>query len=189
MNKTKKTLYFDTETTGVDPIKNSIFQFAAIVEFDDVVVDRIDIRFQPFAEAEIEDEALKKTGITLEDLESYQPYTEGFLQIQKFFDKHVDKYNKLDKFYPAGYNIAFDLDFLNATFKRNGQKWGIGSYFNWKKVDPFPLLHAMDWVGRISLENYKLETVCKHFKIPLENAHDGMADIEATRSLIKKLIK
>lgn len=189
MTKPIKTLFFDTETTGMDPIKNSIMQFAGIIEYDGDEVDRIDIKFQPFETAEIEPDALKKTGTTYEDLLAYIPHNEGFLAIQQFLDRHINKFDKFDKVYPAGYNVRFDLEFLNSMFKYNGEKWGIGSYFFWKMVDPLPILHAMDWKGKISLENYKLSTVCEHFKIPLDNAHDGMSDIEATRLLIKKLIK
>ena len=183
-----KTLYFDTETTGMDPIKNSIIQFAAIMEYNDKEVDRIDVKFQPFEEAEIEQAALDKTGVTFEDFLRYMPHNEGFLKVKQFLDKHINKFDKTDKAYPCGFNVRFDMEMLSAFFKYNGEKYGIGSYFYWKMIDPLPLLFIMDWKGKISLENYKLQTVCEAFKIPLENAHDGMADIEATRAIVKKLL-
>lgn len=185
----KKTLFFDTETTGLDSKKNSIIQFAGIMEYDGKEVDRINIKFQPFEEAEISQEALDKTGTTLEDILGYISHVEGFQKIQLFLDKHCNKFDRNDKIYPAGYNSKFDTEFLSEMFKYNGERFGIGSYFNWRTIDPLPLLYLMDWTGKISLENYKLETVCKHFKITLTDAHDAMSDIEATRDLIKKLLK
>jgi DNA polymerase-3 subunit epsilon len=183
-----KTLYFDLETTGLDPQKNSVTQFAAIVEYDGEEVDRIDIKFQPFEDAEIEEAALEKTGVSIEQLLSMQTHEEGFAAVKNFLDKHIDKYNRNDKFYAAGFNVRFDLEFLSAFFKYNGEKYGIGSYFNWRQIDPMYLLHLMDWKGKIKLQNYRLETVCEHFGVSLENAHDALGDIVATRNIIKKLL-
>ena len=36
-------------------------------------------------------------------------------------------------------------------------------------------------------ENNKLETVCKYFNIEIENAHDAMVDIKATKLLAEKI--
>jgi DNA polymerase-3 subunit epsilon len=184
----KKTLYFDTETTGIDTSKHSMIQFSAIVDYDGEEVDSIDVLFQPYDEAVLEEEAFKKTGITEDQLLSFMSHSEGFQTVKSFLDKHIDKYNKADKFYSAGYNVRFDLEFLSAFFKYNGEKYGLGPYFNWKLVDPFPLLHIMDWKGKIKLPNYKLETVCEHFNIPISNAHNALDDIRATKQLIKKLL-
>ena len=184
----KKTLYFDTETTGVDNKKCSMVQFAAIVEYESEVVDTFDVKFQPFDDAIITDEAMSKTGFTVDDLCDFMPHYDGFQKVKAFMDKHINRFDKTDKFYAAGYNVKFDLDFLQEFFKFNGDKYGIGSYFNWKVVDAYPLMHMMDWSGKLDLENYKLKTVCEKFKIPLENEHDALSDIEATRKLIKKLL-
>ena len=185
----KKTLYFDTETTGVDPKKCSIVQFAAIVEYEDEIVDRVDIKLQPFEDAIITDKALSKLRFTVDEMCDFMPHYEGFERVKSFMDKHINRFDKTDKFYAAGYNVRFDLDFLQEFFKFNGDKYGIGSYFNWKTVDPFPMMHILDWTGKLDLENYQLKTVCDKYKIPLDNEHDALADIEATRTLIKKLFK
>lgn len=66
---------------------------------------------------------------------------------------------------------------------KNGDVY-FGSWFNYKTIDPLSLLHILDGIGSISLENYKLETVCKHYDIPLD-AHDALNDIKATRELTK----
>lgn len=184
---TKKTLYFDLETTGIDEKRNSVIQFAGIIEYDDVEVDRIDIKMQPFDEAEIEDSALDKCNLTIDDLLERQSHHDGFLEVIRFLNKHVDKFDKTDKLWVAGYNIMFDLRFLNEFFQYNGEKFGPGSYINWKFIDAFPMIHIMAWRGKINLKNHKLSTVCEAFGIPLTNAHDAMSDIEATRTLIKKL--
>ena len=184
-----KTLYLDTETTGLSPEKNSIFQIATIMEFDGLEVGRADIKFQPYENAEIEESALDKCRISVDDLLSYQEHSAGFVEFKKFLDTYVDKYNSNDKVYFAGYETKFDLDFLSNFFKINGDEYGLGPYLNWRRIDPLPFLHTLEWKGKIKLQNYKLSTVCQYYNIELNDAHNAMADIEATRSLIKKLFR
>jgi len=103
-------------------------------------------------------------------------------------EEHVDKYDKMDKFYPAGYNVRFDLDFLQSFFHKRGNRYGTGSYQNWRAIDVMQYVHFMDYSGKLSLNDYKLKTVCEHFGIEII-AHDAMSDIRATRNLLKILLK
>jgi DNA polymerase III subunit epsilon len=182
-----KTLYFDLETTGLDEKKNSIIQFGAIVEYDGVEVERFETKFQPFDDAEVDEQSLEYHGVSFDDILGYQSFEDGFLEVLSFFNRHIDKFDKTDKFWIAGYNIPFDIKFLSEFFVRGGERYGLGSYINWRFIDPFPMIHIMAWKGKLKLPNHKLGTVCEAFKIPLKDAHDAMSDIEATRSLIKKL--
>ncbi len=56
-------------------------------------------------------------------------------------------------------------------------------------LDPQPILNLMDYMGRISLPNHRLQTACDHFGVKLENAHDALADITATRALMQRLLE
>jgi len=102
-------------------------------------------------------------------------------------EKYVDKYDKKDKFYSAGYNVRFDLDFLQSFFMKRGNKFGTGSYQNWRAIDVMQIVHYMDYRNKINLENYKLATICNHFGIDIK-AHDSMQDIRATRLLLNKTL-
>lgn len=182
-----KILYFDTETTGIDPKLHDIIQFSAIVEVDGEVIDELDVRCQPSRWENISQDALTVTGMTIEKLKELPTPQEAFKQIKNFFDKHIDKYDKLDKFYPAGHNVSFDIDFLQEFFKRHGDEYGTGSYQNWNCLDSRILANFMKMRGKMELPNHKLETLCNHFEIPLV-AHDSLNDIKATRILIQKLL-
>lgn len=182
MDMFKKILWFDVETTGLSPEKHSIIQFAAIIEEGGNVLDEIDIKFAPLPGAAIEQSALDITGTTREELSARPCAADAYYQILRFFSTHCDVFNKKDKFYPAGYNVHFDLTFLQAFFKANGDAYGIGSYINWRRLDPLALLHIMDYNGQISLTNYKLETVCEHYGIEID-AHDALSDVRATREV------
>ncbi|NMW17987.1 MAG: 3'-5' exonuclease [Chlorobiaceae bacterium] len=184
----KKVLYFDTETTGLEAGTHGIIQLAALMEIGGDVVESFNMKFQPHEGALINPDALKVSGTDPEELKSRTSSTDAYREFLKFLDRHISKFDKTDKAYPAGYNVAFDLQFLDAWFRHHGSQYGSGSYQNWKKLDPLPLLHLWDYQGTIALPDYKLQTVCKAFFIELE-AHDALSDILATRALLKALIK
>lgn len=184
---TKKILYFDCETTGRDPVKNDIIQISGIVEKAGEILDTFNFKCQPFDYNNIEQEALTVTGYTIDEIKTWETPQATFKKLLAVFDKHISKYDKTDKFYPAGYNVRFDLDFLQSFFHKNGEKYGTGSYQNWRAIDALPLIHVLDFVGKINLPDYKLSTVCEQFGIQIK-AHDAMSDITATRELIRELI-
>jgi DNA polymerase-3 subunit epsilon len=180
-----KILYFDVETTGIDPKLNDIVQLSGIIEIDGVEKERFNLNAQPKNYDSINPEALEVTGLTLEQIKSYPPPVATLKRFCEILGRYVDKYNKNDKFYPAGYNVRFDLDFLQQFFLKNGEKYGSGTWQNWQAIDGLPICHFLAYKGILKLENYKLSTVCKHFDIEIQ-AHDALSDIEATRNLLKK---
>ena len=94
---------------------------------------------------------------------------------------------------PVAYNGKFDMDFLKSWFEKVGQVTGknnwFGSFFNYRLVDPLAIIYGMRYAGLMpELKNFKLVTVCEHFGIDLgEAAHDALADIQATKALLKRL--
>lgn len=180
-----KRLYFDVETTGLDPQKQDIIQFACMVEIDGEIKEAMDITMQPFDYDAISPEALLVHGRSVEDLKTYQTPQQAYAEIVKLFGKYINKYDKSDKFQPAAYNAHFDMDFLKAFFAKNGNVY-FGSYMTWRTIDPLQLLYFLDGMGEISLPDYKLETACKHFGIKID-AHDALSDVTATIELISLL--
>ncbi|HYD35527.1 MAG TPA: 3'-5' exonuclease [Vitreimonas sp.] len=180
-----KILYFDVETTGRDAVKNDITQLSGALEIDGNIVEEFNYRLQPINWDTVEPEALEVTGISLEELKTFPTPDKAYKSFLAMLDKHISKFDRTDKFYPAGYNVRFDLDFLGNFFKKNGNNY-FGSYCNWKAIDPLPILQFMDAHKMIALENYKLSTVCNHFGIEIQ-AHDAMSDIMATKKLIAKV--
>ncbi len=181
-----KILYFDTETTGTNHLNHGIIQIAFILEIDGEVVEEKDIKMQPFKDDIIDPEALEVNQITKEQIKTFQDPITSYTQILKVFDEHINKFDRSDKFFPAGFNVKFDTDFLGEFWKKASRsKYGLGSYCNWRRIDPLPVLYFLVESGNLDLENYKLGTVCKHFGIKLDDAHDALADIRATIKLIK----
>lgn len=181
-----KTLFFDVETTGLDHQKSSIVQLSGIIDIDGKIMETFNYTLRPDEDAVISDEALTVIGKTKEEVMAYEPSSIAFANLTKVFEKYIDVYDRNDKFYPAGYNVRFDLDFLQSFFKKMGNQFGTGSYQNWRAIDVLQLTHYLVYKGKLKLENYKLSTVCAHFGIEI-NAHDSLSDIVATRDLFYKL--
>ena len=185
----KKILWVDTETTGTDPGKNGIIQLAGVLEINGNEISTFDYKIQPFPEDVIEDSALAVNGFTREELNGFMPPHDARVAFVKMLSTHVDRYNKRDKFFFAGYNGIFDLNFIHAFFKKCGDPY-FGSYVWWPSVDVSVMAgHALMGV-RHELPNFKLETVAAHFGIqPQGEAHDAMTDIRMTKAIYDRLLR
>lgn len=183
----KKILFFDTETTGLDPRKAAPIQVAFLIDIDGHVVEEGNLLIQPHAGAEISKQALAINKRTEEEIVKppFLPTREGYRKITDMFTRHVDKFNRADKFYPAGYNVGFDVDFLGQFFERNGDKY-FGSWMNGRRLDPREMMAWLDYSCGLQLKDHKLSTVCEYFGITIQ-AHDALSDIRATRDLFRVL--
>lgn len=186
----RKILFFDLETTGVKFWKNGIHQIGGIVDIDSEEAERFDIRVAPNPQAVIEKEALDVAGVTLEQVQSYMPMREGYDKLMGILTRYVNRYDKKDKFYLAGYNNAsFDNAFLRAFFVQNGDNY-FGSYFWPNCIDVYVMATPHLFDKRPSLPNVKLMTVAKEMGIKIEESrlHDATYDIELTREIYYKLV-
>ncbi|MDG6938303.1 MAG: 3'-5' exonuclease, partial [Nitrososphaerota archaeon] len=128
---------------------------------------------------------LAATGLTREEMLSFPDPEEAHGKLLAVLEAHCDKYDRSDKFVVAGYNVKFDVDFLFQWFKKCGDPY-CGSWLNGKRVDPLPVAHWLDYLGVLSLPDYKLVTLARHFGIEFD-AHDAMNDIRATRDVMEKV--
>lgn len=186
----RKILFFDLETTGVKFWKNGIYQIGGIVDIDGEEKERFDIRVAPNPAAIIEPEALVVAGVTMEQIQGYQPMIEGYRQLVDILSKYVDKYDKKDKMFLAGFNnAAFDNQFLRAFFTQNGDKY-FGSWFWPNPLDVYALSTPPLFDRRADMENFKLMTVAKEMGIEIDESklHDATYDIELTRLIYYKVV-
>ena len=181
----KKIFWFDTETTGVDFANSAILELGALIEIDGEIKQEFTLKMQPHDGAVISSEALKINKITPEMWEHYDLSSVGIHKLRVQLSKHVNKYNKNDKFVIAGYNVEFDIQMLRSAFLRDGDKF-FGSWFFWPVIDVQTYVAEGILSGGLNLVNYQLSTVCKHCDIDIV-AHDALSDIKATRNLYKIL--
>ena len=185
-----KYIYLDTETTGADLKEHSIYQIAGFIEIDDKVVETFNIKFKPRGGCLFCKDAEKITGISEETImQADKTYKEGFTEFNTLIKKYVDPFNKMDKFFVVGYNVRFDLDFIRRLFLDNCDNF-FGSLFYSNPIDVMVLATVASIGDRPNMMNFKLSTVCDHFKISHDNssAHDALYDTALMYKLYKKLM-
>ena len=185
-----KVLWLDTETTGLDPKQCVPVQIAGIIDIDGEVKEKFNLFTRPFYDSLITAKALEVTGKTAEDIWAYPEPAVTFKILEDILGKYVNKYDRNDKFLLAGQKVDFDLDMMYNWFLKNGSTY-LGSWISFKyKFDTLYIVQALQIIGKLPvLPNNKLTSLCEHFKVPLANAHDCMADIEATRAVGLELVK
>lgn len=186
----KKFLFVDTETTGLDSKINGIHQVAGILVIEGEVVEKFDLKFRPKEEEKIDRMALEVSSLTEKevierDLSSFEAY----YKFNKKMTKHIDKYDREDKAIIAGYNCPFDAQFLNDWYAKHGNKYFFGLFHGGAYLDGLSLAVQLEIKEgkRLFRPNRKLDTVAKTLGVKLDNAHDALADINATREVINIL--
>lgn len=185
----EKLFFYDLETTGLKFWRNGIHQISGIIVIDGVEKERFNFNVQPFERAEIEDEALKVSGITRQDLLDYSPMKEVYNEIITILSKYVDKFDKTDKFHLVGYNNAsFDNQFFRAFFTQCGDSY-FGSWFWADTIDCMVLASNMLKHERYKLQNFQLKTVASYIGINVDDSkiHDALYDIELTKLIYKSI--
>jgi DNA polymerase III alpha subunit (gram-positive type) len=178
-----KILWFDTETTGLDPVKHDLWQLAAEVEVNGHVVEKFEIKCQPRSIANCSEQALEVGNITRDQLLKLPEPQVAFMQLEVFLGRFGSKARGSEKFYVGGYKVAdFDSPFLQQFFRKAGSE-SYPTWFYWYPIDVYYLVLAAHAAAGVMLPKYKLVDVCAHYGITLTGAHDARYDIEATRKL------
>lgn len=170
-----KRLYYDLETTGTDHRKHSIHHLSIIVEIGHTL-ETFDAHVRPHEKALIDPEALKVCGVDELDLLSYPHRNEVFKDLKKFLSRHVDPFNKTDKFHLVGYNNrGFDDDFFRAWFSQCGDAF-FGSWFFAGGLDVMVLAAEFFAAERKWMTSFKLKDVAEALGIQVYEAGLHEAD-------------
>lgn len=184
-------VFVDIETTGLAPTAE-IIQVAAIAVADWQEVDAFErkIRF---------DESRAEPGVLA--MNSYDPETwardaieesAAVADLGRFLDRYrtVTLISKRGKPYTvarlAGHNaLGFDAPRLQAAFQRHGAFFAADVY---RALDTVQLALWTCAQRGIVPADYKLETLCQNFGVPLTDGHDALSDVRATIALARKLL-
>ena len=180
-----KVLFFDLETTGTLVSRHGIHQISGMVVKDGEIREKFNLHVRPNPKAEIVQEALDIAGVTKEKIMEYPPMEEIYRQFVDMLSKYVDKYDRQDKFFLAGYNNAsFDNQFLRAWFIQNGDKY-FGSWFWSNSIDVMVLATPYLAARRAEMENFKQGTVARSLGIDVDpnRLHDALYDIEICKAI------
>ena len=191
-----KLLFFDLETTGFGFDKCAIIQIGAILidlktDMTLEPIDAVNLKMKPAKGKWIDRRALEINGISIDEMNSWQDPKIAYEKLIKFLDKHVDKFNKMDKIKLIGYNsMHFDIDFLRQFFKDNGDEF-FGSYFWSDSIDVMSEASRYLTFYRPIMNSFKLGNVAKTLgiKIDEKSLHDGLYDIKLTYKIFKKIFE
>ena len=183
-------LYIDTETTGLDTATCSIWQLSGYISDTATgVSDSFDYKMRPYRNEIISKEAAAKTGVTQEELDSYPSQSEVFSSFTALLGKYVDLEDWNQRVTPVGYNVSFDLDFLRAWFTFNNSATLFSRNIYFPGVDVMYLAAYYLLGERSKMRNFQLSTVYEKLTgKSLANAHNAMADIDATRELLNVIV-
>lgn len=184
-----KILFFDLETTGLLPNRHGIHQISGEIVIDGVSKETFDFKVKPNPKAEIVQEALDVAGVTKEQILAYPEMSVVFNQFIKMLEKYVNRFDKKDKFFLAGFNNAnFDNNFLRGWFLQNNDKY-FGSWFWSNTIDVMVLATPYLAGVRSDMENFKLAAVASQLGIEVKQGelHDASYDIYLTKAIYEKI--
>lgn len=179
-----KKIFLDLETTGLDVNRHGIIQISGIVEIGGKVVEEFDFSVKPYPLDEISADAVAVNGYKA-DRVGLLP-SEAYSKVIDIFSRHIDRYNKLDKFILVGQNPAFDYNFLDKFFKKNRNDY-LYAYINYRKIDLITISAFLSTAGLIKLKSCKLIDVAEAVGVPLV-AHNALNDVRAVREIFYKFI-
>lgn len=177
-----KRAFIDVETTGLSSYKNGIIQLAMILMLDNDIVYEGEFKIQPFKTDQIDQKALDVHGYQKDDILQFPDPKEVKRNIDYELRKHVDPFNKNDKFFFIGYNAKFDMDFCRSFFAKCGDKF-FGSMFLIPPIDVMQSLADYDPYRWLWMSDRKLISAVKEYLPELVDsfdAHDALADIKMT---------
>lgn len=161
----------DVETTGLKPATDRIVSVSAIRFEDWEPVERFYTLINP--EKPISGDATKVNHIT-DDMVADAP---TFAQVAMSLKNFVGNSSIV------GHNVRFDLSFLycSGLDLLDGKR----KYYDTLQLARY-LFENTPWM---QTDNYKLATVCKHYRIKIHKLHDAGYDSYATGLLFKAIVK
>lgn len=169
-------LSFDLETTGIDIETDRIVSYAlAVMEPGKLLRVRADI---VNSGVEIPEGAANVHGISTEKAAVYgiSP-KEALERIRDVLKARLPL---------VVFNAKYDLSLLMREFQRHEIEGGIEVVEKQMVIDPLVLDRGLE---RFRKGSRKLEAVCEHYGITLENAHDAEADATAAGYLTFQMME
>jgi DNA polymerase III alpha subunit (gram-positive type) len=190
MQADDRIVFFDLETGGLEPGKHPVIQFAGIAvdgAWEELEALELKLQFNP---ASADPEALAVNHYASEAWSEALSPAPAAITIAAFFRRHASlrKTSKVGRPYTvarvAAHNARFDCDHLGAFFKARGEFCPAALY------EPLDTLALARWVSLRSEsqpKDHKLGSLCEWLGVPLDAAHDALADVRATVEVARLL--
>lgn len=180
-----KILFLDVETGGMDEIKQSLLSIGLTVWEDSKILDELEI-FISKEKYDYVAAALNINKINLDELRAKGTSEEDSLVLlNEFCNKHFGS----NKIIIGGHNVAFDIGFIKALYRRNNQEFY--DRFSYRLVDTGTLLRFLFMQGVFDEDISSSDKAFAHFDIKFEEGerHSALGDARATALLFTKLLE
>jgi DNA polymerase-3 subunit epsilon len=176
--KEKRMIFGDIETTGLDPLRNEILTGSFISSNGQEKLKEIDLKFRPRFPKKwsIEAEAVHK--ISLDEAMTFPRHEESMDELMGFINGHSSFVcHALPLF-----GQHFDWAFIKVA------AFDMGYWYNLQKSIREDRVNSTITLAKkkITLPDYKLNTLCKHFGIELDH-HNAKSDVNACFEIYRKL--
>jgi DNA polymerase-3 subunit alpha (Gram-positive type) len=160
-------IVFDLETTGLSADVDRIIEIGAVKIKNGEIVDRFNTFVNPEIPISFKTENL--TGINDSMVISAPKIQQALVDFLEFCEDAV----------LVAHNAGFDTSFIEKKAKEQGIEVN-PTYIDTVLLAQFAIPN---------LNNYKLDTLCKHLGVSLENHHRAVDDAKATADIFLKLIE
>ena len=185
--------WYDYETTGIDPARDRVLQFAGVrTDMDlNVISEPLDLFCKPGDDVLPSPDAILVTGIKMSEV------LEKGLSETKFIEKILSEFAVPGTCVTGFNSLRFDDEFTRNTLYRNfldpyAREWQ-GGNSRWDVIDLFRMAQALRPEGFVWPRNeqdvptFRLEKLTEVNGIGHESAHDAVSDVLATIDVTRKL--
>ena len=175
--------FIDTETTGLNPDRHEVIEFACIIVRqierpgrgpETEIVEEFEIKIKPEHIENAEETALRINGYTEEDW--------IFAIDAKNAWEHIAK--KVAGCNMVSHNITFDHAFVTKSL----EKYNVENTFHFHKIDTISMAFARLY-DRPDVQKFSLRALCDFFKVENSKAHTALADTRALYEVYKKMMQ
>lgn len=166
INPRKEYVVIDVETSGLDYQKDRIIEIGAVKQSDVLEEYSTIVKYN----GNLSDTIKQLTGITDEELKKGKEEKDAIEELLQFIGESII----------IGYNVDFDMKFINEALKRNNYPVLINKVYD-----------IMKYVKKekLFLKNYKLQTVLKDYGINEQVPHRALGDAKLSLKLLNKVNK
>lgn len=191
-------LAFDTETTGIDAVKNNLLTACFIVLNDNLIeIDRLNLSIK-YNEYNISIKAMEINKIDLikhhnsrnsVDLKTARSMLLDFLRKNKKAHSNSSLSYGYNLFTPIGHNVTFDINFIKGCGLLSEYEYN--SYISFNCVDTICIAQFFKLTGEIpKKQSISLSNLCSYYNIKseenTESYHTAEYDIVMTLHLLRK---
>jgi len=193
-------LFIDTETTGLDPVRNRLLEISARLDVDafvpskdgkGVLPERFNIKMlMPYYDnSTVTLGALKvnKRKLIEDRVINEQAFSSDMGAVE-FANWMLTMQQKYGDFVVCGHNITFDISFISEALKRMSIE-GLKDLTGYRMLDTSSVATFLRLAGLLNVEKSSLSDIGKAMGLPVEGLHDATFDVDLTASVLYAMVK